>query len=89
MSSEQKQFVMKTGIGLTTIVLALAIWWIAATPPPHLAVQPAFEMGPTLDSITQVNAKGDPLSEELLTEFKNLPGHDEIILQEDPFLSLF
>jgi len=74
---------LNIAIIVVSVVAVLAILWRVTTPPAHYVIHPPYEMGPTPQEILKVQAAGDPLSEKLLVEITELPGSDDIILQEE------
>jgi hypothetical protein len=79
-------FANKRGKAISITLIALfaagVILWSATAPPPYIRIHPPIEMGEVPQEVTDVQAEGDPLG-ELLAEMMDLPGHDEIVLQED------
>lgn len=65
------------------IIVALAIWWVAAAPPDYIKVSKKYVMGNVPESIAKVDDKSDPLAGKMRIDVKELPGHDELIFQKE------
>ena len=74
---------LKTGIFTLIVVALLLVLWISSAPPSYFTIPPSTAFGPISQDIIKAKASGDPLSEKLTVEARDLPGHDEIIFQED------
>lgn len=65
------------------IVFAMmVVWWIASAPPSHLRIGPAYVIGDVPQSIQDVTVTDDPIGQTMTTIAPNLPGYDDVVLQE-------
>jgi sugar lactone lactonase YvrE len=78
-----KRFVKVLAAGFTLLLVASFVWWIATTPPRYLEIAPRYVMGPVPEGIGYVTAEGDPIGDSLETIAPNLPGYDDVVLQEE------
>lgn len=83
MGLHNRNKLLRITIIVVSLFAALPILWIASAPPPHFVIPPPFAMGGIPQGIVNAEAPGDPLSERLSVEIRELPGHDDIVLQED------
>lgn len=83
MSSLKRRRGLNIGIIFVVVAALLVILWEVTTPPAHYVIHPPYEMGPTPPETLKALAPGDPLSEKLLVEMRELPGYDDVVLQED------
>lgn len=82
MQNKKAVVALKAGIIVASLCVALWILWIASAPPSHFVMPPPFVMGDISADIMKVKSPGDPLSEKLFTDIKDIPGHDDIVFQE-------
>ncbi len=68
--------------GVVGFILIIAIWWVASAPPAHLVIAPAYIIGETRADLLAVWAEGDPIGETMTTFAENIPGYDDVVLQE-------
>jgi sugar lactone lactonase YvrE len=78
-----KRFRKLVMVFVVALIVVAAVWWIATAPPSYLKIAPRYVMGPVPEGIAQVTAMGDPIGESLETIAPNVPGYDDVVLQED------
>jgi len=86
MSNDQKTAGRKKHTGwivVGIIVIAFAVWWVAAAPPDYIKVSPKYVMGKIPQSIVKVTDKNDILATRMTIEVPELPGHDDLIFQKE------
>ena len=64
------------------VAAALGLWWVLAAPPAHHVVAPAYEIGAPPDAIAAVARAGDDVGRTVTRTAFELPGYDDIVLQE-------
>lgn len=64
------------------LVITTAVWWVMSAPPAGLVIAPPYAMGDTPQAILAVQDRSDPIASSLETIALEIPGHDEVILQE-------
>lgn len=70
-------------IGLfVAVVIALGVSWVVSAPVQGLRIAPAYKMGEVPAEVLAAQWDGDYIEENIETLAPNLPGYDEIILQE-------
>ena len=68
---------------LALIVGVIGVWWISAAPPPGLRIAPPYEMGDVPPRLAAVQSETDYIADTVETLAREIPGYDELILQED------
>ena len=72
------------GRAAALVVIALfAMWWLSSAPPDYLEVGPAVDLGGIPESILAVEAPPDALGLALEHVDSDVPGHDDLLLDEE------
>jgi hypothetical protein len=69
-------------IVLIPILIVIVILWNNTSPPDHLKIAPPFIIGEVPENVIEAEAPVDIIALDLITEIPDLPGHDDIVLQE-------
>lgn len=69
-------------VGGTLVVVLLAAWWQGSAPAPYIVAAPAHHIG-EVPAAVQAAGLGDLISTTAMRTATELPGHDEVLLQED------
>ena len=67
---------------LFLLSVVIIILWNNTAPPDYLKIAPPFLIGEVPNSVIEAEAPDDIIALDLITEVPDLPGHDDIILQE-------
>lgn len=67
---------------LITLLAAVALWWQASAPPPHHVIAGAYDAGAVPKAVRAATTSDDVLKTSVVRMPSDLPGHDEIVLQE-------
>jgi hypothetical protein len=68
---------------LALVAVGVVACWLSTQPPPYLSVAPAYDMGPPPAAVRAVQTGDDRLAAAVTRTALTLPGHDDIVLQED------
>lgn len=73
---------MKSWLAGSSLMVVIAAWWVASAPPPHIVSAPAHMIGAVPNAVKAAE-QGDLIKRQATRMAPELPGHDEVVLQED------